>query len=102
MIEQLPAQQRPDWVPRLPGDVNMWVFVLGDLVIFAVYFVVFMVYRTQEPELYLASQRHLSVAIGALNTLVLLASSQFVALGVQATRANEHRRATRFVSYGFL
>jgi nitric oxide reductase NorE protein len=100
VVGQIEAAPRAATPARLPGDVNMWVFVLGDLVIFAVYFVVYMIYRTVHPGLFLASQRHLSVTAGAVNTLVLLASSRFVALGVQAARADEHRRATRLISYG--
>ena len=101
VLEQ-PAESRRAGPVHLPGDTSMWVFVLGDLVIFGVYFIVFMVYRTQEPAAYLSSQQHLSVAIGAVNTLVLLTSSQFVALGVQAARAAQHSRASRLLALGGL
>jgi nitric oxide reductase NorE protein len=77
-----------DEAGRLPGDLNMWIFVLGDLVIFGVYFIVFILYRAHEQNLFLESQRHLSLATGAVNTLVLLAGSQFVVHGVRAARAN--------------
>jgi nitric oxide reductase NorE protein len=87
---------------HLPGDINMWVFVLGDLVIFGVYFIVFMVYRIHERNLFLESQRHLNLTTGAVNTLVLLTSSRFVAAGVQAARANDHRRAERQISLGIV
>jgi nitric oxide reductase NorE protein len=86
----------------LPGDVNMWVFVLGDLVIFSVYFIIFMVYRAHERTLFLESQRHLSLGSGVVNTLVLLASSRFVALAVQAARAGNPDRAMRLTIYGGL
>jgi nitric oxide reductase NorE protein len=78
---------------HLPADGSMWVFVLGDLVIFGGYFLIFMVYRNQEHQLFLDSQRHLSLTIGTVNTLLLLTSSWFVANGVVATRAGEYRRA---------
>lgn len=78
---------------HLPADGSMWVFVLGDLVIFGAYFLIFMVYRNQEHQLFLDSQRHLSLTIGTVNTLLLLTSSWFVANGVVATRAGEYRRA---------
>jgi nitric oxide reductase NorE protein len=88
--------------PHLPSDGSMWVFVLGDLIIFSSYFIVFMVYRSQQPELFLASQQHLSLNIGVANTLVLLASSWFVARSVQATRAGQHGRALNLTVYGGL
>lgn len=84
------------------GDLNVWIFVLGDLVFFGAYFVIFMVYRHQEKAVFLASQRHLSLIIGALNTVVLLTSSRFVALAVQAARRGDFERSRQLVSYGGL
>jgi nitric oxide reductase NorE protein len=88
--------------PHLPGDGSMWVFVLGDLMIFAAYFIIFMVARTREHALFLSSQQHLNQTIGVVNTLVLLASSWFVARGVVAARAGEHVRALRLTVGGGL
>jgi nitric oxide reductase NorE protein len=87
---------------RLPGDFNMWVFVLGDLVFFGAYFVIFMVYRHYQPNVFLQAQTHLSLVAGALNTLVLLASSRFVASGVQSTRSSQYEQASRQILYGGL
>ena len=96
------APTSPDRRGKLPGDIDVWVFVLGDLAFFAAYFIIFMIYRTQNRSVFLDSQRHLNVTTGALNTLVLLASSWFVALAVQATRARDQRRATRLITLGGL
>jgi nitric oxide reductase NorE protein len=82
---------------HLPGGFDIWVFVLGDLIIFSAYFVIFMIYRHQEPHVFLASQRHLSLTIAVINTLVLLASSRFIALAVLAARASDQVRAIRLV-----
>jgi nitric oxide reductase NorE protein len=87
---------------HLPGDGHMWVMVLGDLVIFGTYFIIFMIYRAMEPQEFLQSQQHLNLNIGVLNTLVLLTSSWFVALSVQAARANDHTRALRLTYLGGL
>lgn len=87
---------------HLPANKDMWVFVLGDLVIFGTYFIIFMIYRNQERDLFLASQQHLSLNIGVLNTLVLLASSWFVARSVQLTRAGDYGRAMRLTFFGGL
>lgn len=85
---------------RLPGDGHIWVMVLGDLVIFTGYFIIFMVYRTMNPAEFLAAQQHLNVNIGVINTVVLLTSSWFVARSVLAARAGNHRSAVRFVYLG--
>lgn len=84
-----------DATPHLPGGKDIWVFVLGDLVIFSGYFVIFMVYRAQQPELFLASQQHLNLSIGVVNTLVLLTSSWFAARSVLAAREGDHAGARR-------
>ncbi len=85
---------------RLPGDVHIWVMVLGDLLIFTGYFVIFMVFRTMNADAFLASQQHLSVNVGVVNTVVLLTSSWLIARSVLATRAGNYRTATRFVYAG--
>ncbi len=80
---------------RLPGESSMWFFVLGDLIIFGVYFVVYMYYRGQDHQLFLESQARLNTDIGAVNTVVLLTSSLFVALGTSAVRAGKVSDAHR-------
>jgi nitric oxide reductase NorE protein len=87
---------------HLPANKDMWVFVLGDFVIFSTYFIIFMIYRHQEPQLFLESQQHLSLNIGVVNTLVLLASSWFVAQSVQLTRTGDYERALRLTVGGGL
>lgn len=72
---------------HVPGEASMWFFVIGDLLIFGVYFVGYMYFRGQNHQLFLASQAQLNVDIGAINTVVLLTSSLFVALGTAAARA---------------
>lgn len=84
---------------HLPSDGSMWVFVLGDLVIFSSYFLIFMLYRSWEPQLFLESQQKLSINFGIVNTLALLTSSLFVALGVLDARADKPARAKRMLVY---
>jgi nitric oxide reductase NorE protein len=80
---------------HVPGDSSMWFFVIGDLLIFGVYFVGYMYFRGQHHELFLAGQAQLNLDIGAINTVVLLTSSLFVALGVSAARAGNRADALR-------
>jgi len=90
------TELRPKAAPEhVPGDNHMWVMVLGDLVIFAGYFVVFMIHRAMDPETYLAAQQHLDITAGVVNTVVLLTSSWLVARAVLAARAGSHASAVR-------
>lgn len=95
-----PARTPTTRTTRLPGDIHIWVMVLGDLLIFTGYFVIFMVFRTMNAEEFLASQQHLDVNIGVINTVVLLTSSWFVARSVFAIRAGNHELSKRFVYCG--
>ncbi|MBH0776360.1 cytochrome c oxidase subunit 3 [Nocardia bovistercoris] len=76
----------------------MWVMVLGDLLIFGAYFVIFMVHRSMEPQRFLEAQQHLDLNLGTLNTLVLLTSSWLVARGVRAARTLRYDSAIRFTT----
>ncbi|MCV7282126.1 cytochrome c oxidase subunit 3 family protein [Mycolicibacterium flavescens] len=78
----------------------MWVMVLGDLIIFAGYFVIFMVYRAMNPAEFLAAQQHLDINLGVLNTVILLTSSWFIARSVLAARAGHPAKAIRLVYAG--
>ena len=80
---------------HVPGDSSMWFFVIGDLLIFGVYFVGYMYFRGQNHELFLAGQAQLNLDIGAVNTVALLTSSLFVVLGVAAARAGNRAEALR-------
>ena len=80
---------------HVPGESSMWFFIIGDLLIFCVYFVAYMIYRGQDPALFLHSQQSLNQGIGATNTLLLLTSSLFVALGTQAARERKSAEAYR-------
>ena len=77
----------------VPGQPDMWAFVLFEALVFTGYFGVYMVRRMQSPELFLSSQAQLDLRIGALNTLVLLVSSWSIARCVQASREGTYRAA---------
>ncbi|OUS16556.1 hypothetical protein A9Q88_06675 [Gammaproteobacteria bacterium 50_400_T64] len=81
---------------HVPGEVGIWVFILGDMVIFGLFFIVFVYYRGLDLELYLQSQATLNQNYGAINTLFLLASSWFVAMAVDDMRSKTTRLAPRF------
>jgi len=92
----------------VPGQPDMWAFVLFEALVFTAYFGVYIVSRTQDPVLFLQSQAHLSLRVGVFNTLVLLASSWSVARCVQAARERSFRAAltnaflTMFFGFVFL
>jgi nitric oxide reductase NorE protein len=70
----------------IPGEVGIWLFILGDLIVFSLFFGNYLYDRSLDVELFSRSQATLSQSIGTVNTLVLLASSWFVVKGLHAVR----------------
>lgn len=87
---------------RIPGVEGVWVFVGADMVFFAMLFVSFMVDRLKSPELYELSRLTLDPDFGGINTLILLASSWFVVVAVQAVREDRLAEVPRWLAAAFL
>ena len=86
---------------HVPGEPGVWIFILGDMAVFALFFAVFMFYRGQDTALYQQSQALLNANYGAFNTLLLLTSSWFVVLGVNAARRNATKAAPALFALAF-
>jgi len=94
------AHARPAKV--LPGEEGVWLLVLGDMIVFGFFFVTYLYYRGQEAELFDRSQALLNLHFGVINTLLLLTSSWFVVMGVDAVRDGQNRRAKALLRLAFL
>jgi len=88
--------------PHLPGELGVWVFILGDMVIFGLLFGTFLFYRADDPALYQRSQATLNQNFGAINTIVLLSSSWLVAKAVQCARQGARRQVSRLLAAAWL
>ncbi|BAX94352.1 cytochrome c oxidase subunit 3 family protein [Mycobacterium shigaense] len=80
-------------VRAVPGQPDMWVFVLFETLVFTAYFGFYLFSRGRNPESFLHAQVQLDLRVGVLNTLVLLLSSWSVARCVQSARAGAYRAA---------
>ncbi|MDB5968354.1 MAG: hypothetical protein JWQ90_804 [Hydrocarboniphaga sp.] len=87
---------------HVPGETGIWVFVLGDMSVFALMFGTFLYYRALDVDLYMRSQATLNQNFGAINTLLLLASSWFVVMGVDAARQRRTRAASTLFASAFV
>jgi nitric oxide reductase NorE protein len=91
-----PASLLPPKSSRhVPGQPDMWVFVLFESLVFTSYFCVYLYARTQHEAAFLRSQAHLLLWLGVLDTVVLLTSSWAVARCVQHARAGRYGLARR-------
>lgn len=82
---------------ELPGNTGIWVFVLVDLIYFALLFLSFVIERSGQAELFATSRHKLDIELGLVNTLLLLTSSWLVVLAVKAARAGEKVWISRFL-----
>ena len=89
------TQAREQRAKAVPGQPDMWMFVLFEMLIFTAYFGVYLFFRAQDPQPFLQSQRQLSLGVGIFNTIVLLSSSWSVARCVDTSRAGDYPRALR-------
>jgi len=101
-----PEQFDDERAKFVPGQPDMWMFVLFETLLFTGYFSVYLLSRTQNRQLYLQAQSDLDLRIGVFNTVALLLSSWAVARCVQAARSGAYRSAITnallTVSFGFV
>jgi nitric oxide reductase NorE protein len=81
---------------RVPGEGDMWFFVVFESLVFTSYFCVYLYERTQHEAAFLAAQSALTLPLGIVDTILLLSSSWAMARCAQHARAGEHRAAQRY------
>jgi len=87
---------------HVPGEIGIWLFVAGDLIVFAVFFVVIALGDVDQPEVFARSRASLDMWVGVLNTLLLLTGSWFVAVGVEKCRSTGKPLAGHYFSLAIL
>lgn len=93
-------QPHADVSRRLIGDKDVWMFIIGELLMFSAFFVAFITTRAKDLDLFHSSQLLLDQKLGALNTLLLVTSSWAVALAVTAARGNRQALTSRYLGMG--
>ncbi|HWC34539.1 MAG TPA: cytochrome c oxidase subunit 3 [Mycobacteriales bacterium] len=80
---------------HVPGQPDMWFFVLFESLIFTAYLGVYLYYRAQHQQAFLQAQSHLTLWLGVVDTIVLLTSSWSIARCVEQARAGRYDVARR-------
>lgn len=101
MMERV-AALRPEVRPHVPGEIGIWCFVAGDLVVFSVFFVLIALGNRQEAAVFAQSRASLELGVGVVNTVLLLSGSWFVARGVARCREAHDPRDSRYFSLAIL
>ncbi len=86
----------------LPGDFAIWIFILAEMLVFGVMFIVYAFARSNQLEVFNASQLTLSRGLGTLNTIILITSSYFVVRAVSAIKSGNATLSARWLLGGML
>ncbi len=73
------------------SKMGMWLFLVSEILLFGGMFVAYTVFRVWYPEVFAHSSELLDWKLGGLNTIVLLASSFTVAMGVHYAQTDNKR-----------
>ena len=80
-----------------PGNTAVWILIYAEMTEFALFFAVFLTARWFNPEVFAAGPAQLNTRAGALNTLVLLTSSFFMARAVAAMGQGRRRQCLKWL-----
>lgn len=95
-------EANPHAKPRIPGELGIWFFIAGDLMIFAVFFILIALGQREQTEIFAQSRLQLDLWVGITNTLLLLTGSWFVALGVEKAKTGGSPQLSRYFSLAIL
>lgn len=92
------AHQFDDLGQQLDSSTfGMWVFLVTEIMFFGGLFAAYTVYRSSYPDAFLEASRHLQVALGGINTAVLIFSSLTMALAVRAAQLGKNKATANYM-----
>lgn len=74
------------------SKLGMWIFLVTEILFFGGLFVAYIVFRSWHPDLFEQAAMTLDTTLGAVNTVVLIASSLTIVLAVRAAQVNDQRQ----------
>jgi nitric oxide reductase NorE protein len=80
-----------------PGDLAIWIFILAELGVFAVFFAAYAFARMGDVALFNACQETLDRGAALVNTVALITGSYFVVRSVAAIRAGDQGGCVRWL-----
>lgn len=85
-----------------PGGILLWMIIFVEMLSFGLALVAFSHYASLEPEVFSQSRQTLHAGMATVNTLILLTSGYFMAMGVHyfKTRLPEKARTSLLVATG--
>ncbi len=88
--------------------LGMWIFLATEVLLFGGLFAAYFIFKFIWPDIFEAGSSHLNRFLGGLNTLVLIFSSYFMAMSVDAAQRSQQKKLIRnlaltlFFASGFI
>lgn len=79
------------------AKLGMWLFLAQEVLFFAGLFVAYGIFRTHYPEAFSVGSHLLNREMGALNTIILLASSLTAAMAVRSAQLGDQKWTGRYL-----
>jgi hypothetical protein len=73
------------------AKLGMWIFLATEILMFGGLFCAYSIYRGNNPEIFTYSHAFLDTTLGAINTVILIASSFTMAWAVRASQLSQRR-----------
>jgi cytochrome c oxidase subunit 3 len=80
----------------LGAKLGMWLFLFTEILLFGGMFLLYAIYREVNSADFHEAGKEMSVAIGAINTIILLTSSLTIVLAINAIKNGRKRRSILF------
>ena len=77
----------------LASKTGMWFFLFTEMLLFGGLFIVYSIYRFRNGEAFHLAAQELNVAIGTINTIILLVSSTTIAMSITAIQLKNKKFA---------
>lgn len=82
---------------HVPGGIAIWILIFAELFEFGMFFILYIVAKVHNPELFHVGPPRLNTYAGILNTAILLTSSFFIAKAVRAIRLDRVVESRRWI-----
>jgi len=86
----------------IPGDIAIWILIFAELFEFGLFFIIFIIAKAHNPEVFSEGPQQLDTLSGIMNTFILLTSSFFIAKAVQAIRKGRVKTSQKWIVFTFL
>ena len=79
------------------SSLGMWVFLSTEVLFFGGLFMTYTLNRSAYPEIFAVASKSINLTLGAINTVVLIASSFTMAMSVWASQTGKRKLVTLFL-----